>query len=190
MSTSSPRLTTPDFVLLGLFTEKNWHGYELNAELERRHVAEWAGVSRPQIYYSLRKLSEQGMIAPHKEVTVGAGPERQMYHITEEGKQALAEGLEREEWITQRVPPPFLTWFALSAYAPRPTAARMIAKRAAFLREQIEQEQQHLGIIRAYTGVMVQVADLMVTHKISQYESEIRWLEEVARTLFETRTSA
>jgi DNA-binding PadR family transcriptional regulator len=185
MSSPSARLTTPDLVLLGLFTERDWHGYELNAELGRRHVTEWAGVSRPQVYYSLRKLSEQGLIAPLDALPDGPGPERQTYCITERGRQALAEGLAREEWTTQHVPPPFLTWFALSPYAPRPTVERMITLRADYLQTQISRENQHLAIIRGYEGVTVQAADLMVAYKISQYESEVQWLKEVRQALFD-----
>ena len=35
------------------------HGYQANAELERRQVRDWAGLSRPQIYYSLEKLARR-----------------------------------------------------------------------------------------------------------------------------------
>ena len=187
MSTSSVRLTTPDFVLLGLFTEKDWYGYELNAELERRQVVDWAGISRPQIYYSLRKLSEQSMIAPLESTADKSGPERQVYRITEAGKVTFAEGLEREEWVTQHVPTPFLTWFALSPYASRPAAERMIAMRSGFLQKEIDRENQHLEVIGDYAGVVGQVAYLMVTHKISQYESEIAWLTRVKNVLFDSQ---
>ena len=33
------------------------HGYEANQELQRRQVEDWAGISRPQVYYSLEKLN-------------------------------------------------------------------------------------------------------------------------------------
>jgi hypothetical protein len=50
-------LTTPDLVLLSLLVERPMHGYEANQELVRREVQDWAGVSRPQVYYSLEKLA-------------------------------------------------------------------------------------------------------------------------------------
>ena len=46
-------LTTPDLVLLSLLAERPMHGYQANLELERREIRDWAGISRPQIYYSL-----------------------------------------------------------------------------------------------------------------------------------------
>ena len=50
-------LTTPDLVLLSLLAERPMHGYQANLELERRQVRDWAGISRPQVYYSLGKLA-------------------------------------------------------------------------------------------------------------------------------------
>ena len=49
-------LTTPDLVLLSLLAERPMHGYQANLELERRQVRDWAGISRPQVYYSLEKM--------------------------------------------------------------------------------------------------------------------------------------
>ena len=55
-------LTIPDLVLLSLLAERPMHGYQVNLELERRQVRDWAGISRPQVYYSLDKLQAQGLI--------------------------------------------------------------------------------------------------------------------------------
>ncbi len=57
-----PDLTIPDLVILSLLDERPRHGYDVNAELERRQVRDWAAVSRPQIYYSLDKLARLGLI--------------------------------------------------------------------------------------------------------------------------------
>ena len=55
-------LTTPDLVLLSLLAERAMHGYQANLELERRCVRNWAGISRPQVYYSLEKLAAAGLV--------------------------------------------------------------------------------------------------------------------------------
>ena len=76
------QLTTPDLVVLSLLSEHPMHGYDLNQELERRDVRDWAGISRPQVYYSLNKLKSLQMIT---EVFVAnknaAGPDRQVSNI-------------------------------------------------------------------------------------------------------------
>ena len=88
-------LTTPDLVLLSLLAERPMHGYQANLELERRQIRDWAGVSRPQVYYSLEKLDRLGLIRPRESEGPPPGPERRMYSSTAAGKAALASSLER-----------------------------------------------------------------------------------------------
>src|SRR5437667_403768 len=56
-------LTTPDLVLLSLLAERGMHGYQANLELERRCVRDWAGISRPQVSYSLEKLAAVWLVS-------------------------------------------------------------------------------------------------------------------------------
>src|ERR1700758_2879233 len=117
-------LTLPDLVLLSLLAERPMHGYEANAELERRQVRDWAGISRPQVYYSLDKLAQLALIAASDDGQVAAGPERRVYSTTAKGKKALADALAEQRWSQQRERPPFLTWMALSWQADRATFHR------------------------------------------------------------------
>ena len=73
-SVSSEKLTTPDLVLLSLLAERPLHGYEANALLEFRKVRDWAGVSRPQVYYSLDKLARRGLIRSARAEDDTGGP--------------------------------------------------------------------------------------------------------------------
>src|SRR6266849_9328904 len=89
-------LTTPDFVLLSLLAERPMHGYQANAELERREVRDWAGISRPQVYYSIEKLAQFGLVRASEIELPAAGPERSVFQTTVKGRAALADALERE----------------------------------------------------------------------------------------------
>ena len=122
-------LTTPDLVLLSLLAERPMHGYQANLELERREIRDWAGISRPQVYYSLEKLAKAGLIRSSESEEPAAGPERSSFETSAKGKAALAEALEREEWTTQRERPAFLTWVALSWQAKSGCPSRLPAKR-------------------------------------------------------------
>ncbi|HEY6253941.1 MAG TPA: PadR family transcriptional regulator, partial [Candidatus Angelobacter sp.] len=121
-------LTTPDLVLLSLLAERAMHGYQANAELVRREVRDWAGISRPQVYYSLEKLARSGLIRAEDTDEPLVGPERRVFVTTARGRSALAEALERDEWTNQRERPPFLTWLALSWQA-RPGIVRQQLRR-------------------------------------------------------------
>lgn len=173
-------LTLPDLVVLSLLRERPMHGYELNQELERREARDWAGISRPQVYYSLKKLAASG----HLHRTEGqsrAGPERQVFRLSAAGGRALSAALAREEWATQRPPPPFLTWLTLSSNARPEDRLRLLQRRREFLEEQLAKERKTLGEILADTGAMVVAGALVVRLVIRQWEVELEWLGEVEK---------
>jgi DNA-binding PadR family transcriptional regulator len=174
----STNLTLPDLVVLSLLRERAMHGYELNRELERREVRDWARISRPQVYYSLKKLAESGHIIRAAEGQ-RAGPERQVFRLSAAGRRGLAAALGREEWAVQRPPPAFLTWMALSANAEPEDRLRLVRRRRSFLQEQLTKERATLGEILADTGPMVQAAAHIVRLVIRQWEVELGWLDEV-----------
>jgi DNA-binding PadR family transcriptional regulator len=179
----SADLTLPDLVVLSLLSERPMHGYELNQELERREVRDWAGISRPQVYYSLKKLARSGQVARAAagDGRPGGGPERQVFRVTPSGRRALGSALAREEWATQRPPPPFLTWMALSVHADPADRLRLVRRRRAYLEEQLARERATLQAILADTGPMVADAARIVGLVIRQWEVEVEWLDEVER---------
>src|SRR5215210_648181 len=160
-------LTPADLVVLGLLLERPMHGYEVNQELARREVRDWAGVSRPQVYYSLRKLADAGHIGPAPGRAAGAergsaergsgegGPERRVYRVTAAGRRAYAAALARPEWATQRPPPPCVTWLVLATHADPAVRARQLARRRAFLEAEAMRERATLAAILTGTGPTV-----------------------------------
>src|SRR5437868_66066 len=148
----TPALTTPDLVLLSLLAERPMHGYQANAELERREVRDWAGISRPQVYYSLEKLARTALIRAHSNDKPAEGPERQVFVTTAKGRATLADALEREAWATQRERPPFLTWMALSWQARSGVMERQIERRRAFLEAELQRERKVLRSIYEEVG--------------------------------------
>src|SRR5215831_20022701 len=95
-------LTVPDLVVLSLLAERPRHGYEVNAELERRQVRDWAGVSRPQVYYSLDKLARLRLVRSTASEEAAEGPDRHVFETTAAGRAALADAPERDAWTTGR----------------------------------------------------------------------------------------
>jgi len=181
---SKPRaLTTPDLILLSLLAERPMHGYQAHLELERRQVRDWAGVSRPQIYYSLEKLVREGLIRPASDQAAAAGPDRAVYRSSAKGRAALAAALEREDWSTARDRPPFLTWLALSWQASPATVQKQIARRREFLEQELAREQDTLRAIRAEVGHNYHEAVWMVRLVISQLRVELAWLRKLAREI-------
>ena len=174
-------LTTPDLVLLSLLAERPMHGYQANLELERREVRDWAGISRPQVYYSLEKLARLGLVRSGEDATPAAGPERSVFATTAKGRAALAAALEREDWTRQRERPPFLTWVALSWQARPGVFEQQLYRRQKFLEQELAREEQTLESIREEVGHRFHEAVWMVSLMIDQFRAELRWLRKLER---------
>jgi DNA-binding PadR family transcriptional regulator len=176
-------LTTPDLVLLSLLAERPMHGYQANLELERRDVRDWAGISRPQVYYSLEKLSRRDLIWASESAEPVAGPERAAFSTTAKGREALADALECERWARQRDRPPFLTWLALCSRARAGAVRQQVERRAKYLKGQLAREKATLRAVLAQGGRARQEALWMITLVIEQFETELRWLKDLRRAL-------
>lgn len=174
-------LTIPDLVILSLLDERPRHGYDVNAELERRQVRDWAGVSRPQIYYSLDKLARLGLVRTTGTEEPAEGPDRHVFETTAGGRAALADALERENWTTAQDRPPFLTWLALSWRARSGVFERQLLKRRAFLMREVARARATLRTVRAEVGHPYHEAVWMLTLTIDKLRTELRWISRVQR---------
>ena len=176
-------LTTPDLVLLSLLAERPMHGYQANAELERREWRDWVDISRPQLYYSMVKLAGAGMIVVANTDEPSGGPDRRVFATTAKGRAALASALEREDWSAQRERPAFLTWLALSWQARPGVVARQIERRKEFLQAQLAREQSTLRDVCREVGHRHHEAVWMIELIIAQFRTELRWLAKLSRNL-------
>lgn len=172
-------LTLPDLVLLSLLAEQPMHGYQANLELERRQVQDWAGVSRPQVYYSLEKLARLGLIGETGDHEPALGPERRIFSTTAKGRASLAAALEREDWTNQREHPPFLTWMALSWQASPATVLKQLRRREQHLEAELVREQETLRAVEKEVGHAFHEAVWMIKLVIEQFRVELLWLRQV-----------
>jgi len=175
---SRGELTLADLVVLSMLAERPMHGYEMWVELERREVQEWASISRPQIYYSLRKLSGGGQIEPADDADPSRGPDRRVFRPTARGRDELADALARAEWTSQQIPAPFLTWMVLSWQARPRDVVKQIHRRRKFVRDKIAFERPALRAIIAETSPTSDAA-MIVRLAIRQHRVELRWLDQV-----------
>jgi DNA-binding PadR family transcriptional regulator len=178
---SSEKLTTPDLVLLSLLAERPMHGYEANALLEFRKVRDWAGVSRPQVYYSLDKLARRQLVRSVRTGDDAGGPERNVYETTARGRAALADALERDDWADRNERPVFLTWIALSWQCRPGVFPKQIRRRQEFLEREVTRKQEILAAVRKEVGHRFHEAVWMLSLNIDQIRTELRWLRKVAR---------
>lgn len=155
------------------------HGYQANALLEFRKVRDWAGVSRPQVYYSLDKLARLELIRSVDSKDESGGPERQVFETTARGRAVLADALEGDDWTTHSERPPFLTWMALSWQCRPGVFLKQLRKREQFLERDFSASQEVLASVRKEVGHPFHEAVWMLSLRIDQLRSELRWLRKV-----------
>jgi DNA-binding PadR family transcriptional regulator len=169
---------------MAVLAEAPVHGYRLLQILEERDVQDWAAMSKPQVYYSLKKLARLGLVKPKRGADGnGRGPEREILALSAAGRRALLTGLDDERWATQRPPPPFLTWLALAPHLEPQTRAALIARRRLYVEQELNRERKTLAEFRNDGSMMAAPGRLMVEFTVRQFEIELVWLDEVARVL-------
>ncbi len=83
-------------LILNMLAERPMYGYQIAKELKRRSQGYFA-FKEGTLYPALHRLEKEGLLRSEWQV-VEKGPSRKYYHITEEGKKALADSA--EEWTT------------------------------------------------------------------------------------------
>ncbi|MDJ0749545.1 MAG: PadR family transcriptional regulator [Woeseiaceae bacterium] len=175
------RLTDADLAVLGLLYSGPMHGHGMWNRLTYCDIEDWAGVSRAQVYYSLSKLAKKKLITLAKETATETARERQTWRITPEGRRALKSTLASDHWTSGRRVSPFVTWVGWSELASPAARKKNIAKRRAFLEEEIERERETLASAKNLPTdtPALRVTITMVEYAIRQLQLELDWLEEL-----------
>ncbi|MCK8613641.1 PadR family transcriptional regulator [Gordonia sp. C13] len=94
MACSTP-LGPVAILVLGLLLERPMHPYEMVQTTVARREDRLAKFRAGTLYHAVDRLAENGMIEVHEVRREGNRPERTVYAITEAGRRALTENLER-----------------------------------------------------------------------------------------------
>jgi DNA-binding PadR family transcriptional regulator len=174
-------LTDADLVALGILTGGPAHGHGIWSRLSACDIEDWAVVSRAQVYYSLGKLADQGLIRPAKAASADVRRVRRTWCITPAGRRALTAALASTHWAEQRVVPPFLTWVGLSGYARLAARRKILAARRLFVEAEHARERDTLADLERLPADAdgADIARLMVGHVIRQLKLELEWLDEL-----------
>ena len=171
-------LTTADLVVLAtLLGHPPMHGYELVKKLENADVEDWASISIPQVYYSLRKMAKLGHIVPADASEPSLGPNRTTYMPSEQSLEAMKEALKNKAWVHHRIPTPFITWMALAIHADVETIHNQFVRRENYLKGEIQREEKTLNVLRTERGPGIKIAQAMIGLTISQMQMEVDHLE-------------
>ena len=186
---SKPKeLTTADLVVLAvLLGHGPMHGYELVKKLEESDVEDWAPISVPQVYYSLRKMAELGLIRQAQNSEASLGPSRVIYKPAKSALNRLKRALEKETWVHHREPTPFTTWIALASHADIGTIKAQFDRREKYLKTEVKREKKTLALLETTTGPGVKSAKAMVSLAIAQMQTEVDHLPDLRNAVISER---
>jgi len=176
-------LTTADLIVLSLLAERAMHGYELLGEYERQEVADWASVSKAQVYYAIQKLAGLNLIARLAEPPSDGARDRTVYAPTPPGLTQLKASLASLHWATTRIAQPFTTWLGLSIHLDRKAVVAVIRARQDFLRAELAREKASLAFIQSLASARANAGAAIVRLVIRQMEAELEWLAEVLKDI-------
>lgn len=169
-------LNRNDLLVLGLLLDRPMHGYEILQQIRAADVGLWLAISPAAIYYSLSKLYRRGLVTETR--ARGEGPERSIYHLTDQGRHAFFAGME-EALASQE---PSYSDYDLGIYLlnklPQEQVLGLLEQRLEFLRRrEAEVAQAH----QRAAGDPLRCAILTRTAVCARTERE--WLEGIIRHL-------
>jgi DNA-binding PadR family transcriptional regulator len=161
------------YALLGLLEQRPSHGYDL-----KRSYDAYFGHDKPlpygQVYATLSRLARDGRVSAGLPEP-GAGPERKLYAITEQGEADLQTWLGRPEAPEPHLQTVLAVKVILALLLGRPAERYLDAQRAS-----------HLARMRELTPVRREAPlldALLADHAIFHLEADLRWIELTAARL-------
>ena len=172
-------MTNAEFAILSLIVEKARHGYEIEQVLAERGMREWTEVGFSSIYYLLKKLEKEALIAHQIEQPAGRGPARKVYQITAEGRQACRQATLDALASPHRCYPPIQLGLA---NLPQVTSSEAIAALAQH-QDELAQRHTQLQDLRETQRPLPYFVEAMFDHSLTMIEAERSWINTLIQEL-------
>jgi DNA-binding PadR family transcriptional regulator len=162
-------------LLLGILNDqKPRHGYEVKQILESWNADKWANIGYGSIYFALKKMAEEGLLAILEDQD--DKQDKTMYQITESGSNAFMVML-RAQWLQLKPSvDPFQVALTFMDYLPKDELLTALEHRADTWRHVIKTSQRMLPM--ALKG-MTLPKHIDENHRLilAHYQTELDWIE-------------
>jgi DNA-binding PadR family transcriptional regulator len=166
--------------VLGLISQKPRHGYETRAAFESLVGGDENWEVKPaQIYTTLDRLEEAGLVERSSDLGEGEEPSRRVYQITPQGEQAL------QEWFASPVAPQhqrdeFFIKLIIAAASGKVRPERLVQTQRALLFQQMHAATEQRDGFEART----ELAQILLLDKVIMHlEADLRWLDMIEMRL-------
>ena len=165
--------------ILGLLAQKPRHGYELHAAFSAVVGEATWDVKPAQIYTTLERLEESGMVATESDLGEGREPDRRIYAITEDGRGALKDWFE-EGVATEHQRDEFFVKLMIGLVSGEADPSRVIQTQ----RSRLYQELHDATTQRDTFDPQIEMAQILLVDKaIMHLEADLRWLDMIEMRL-------
>jgi DNA-binding PadR family transcriptional regulator len=168
------------FLLAALEERGPMHGHQLRLLAEEEHVALWTDITVGSLYGAIKRLAAEELIEEIRVERTGAYPQRQVWAITDAGREALGGLRLRALRDIVIKPDPFdIAMTRLDAHHLDDLPATITA-RIASLSATLEQWEAHATAIDRYLSVSER---MVMKHRADRLRAEIAWHEELHAAL-------
>ena len=174
-------MTNAELAILSLVAEQPRHGYEMEQVIEERGMRDWTEIGFSSIYYLLKKLEREGLIAGRLE-EAKRGAARKVYQITPAGGEALHAGVLDALSVPCRCYPPLQLGLANLPCASHAEALAALQK----YRDELADRLVHLQTRWESQRPLPYFVDAMFDHSVTMIQAEMEW---VARFTFQLEES-
>lgn len=172
------------YAILGLLAQRPRHGYELRAAFEAVVGGDKNWEVKPaQIYTTLERLEEAGLVERSSDLGEGSEPARRIYTVTEPGKAAL------RDWFASSVTPEhqrdeFFVKLMTALASGEADPGRIIQTQRAHL----YQELHDATTLRDGYDPRTEIAQILRLDKVVMHlEADLRWLDIAEQRLEEVK---
>ena len=165
--------------ILGLLAQKPRHGYELYSAFSAVVGEETWDVKPAQIYTTLERLEESGLVQTKSDLGKGREPDRRIYAITRDGRDAL------KDWFDDGVPTEhqrdeFYVKLMIGLVSGEADPSRIIQTQRSRLYQELHDATTH----RDEHDPHIEMAQILLIDKtIMHLEADLRWLDMIEMRL-------
>ncbi len=165
------------YAILGLLHYKDMHGYRIKAHIERNFGNMWS-INYGQIYPNLKKMEEEGLVTK-KDVPQTGAPDRKLYALTKEGREAFTDWLfsPPERGLLMR--DPFILRFIFFGFGDKKASLKLIDEQIENYKVQYEERKRNVIRWKDYDVYVRLVAEL----GLSFNEMVLNWLHHARKEI-------